>query len=379
MKTEHSVAIFLAPCREAVSGVSTHLNLLFASRLGEEFALVHFQVGSEGRSESKLGRLARLLHSLILLAAEILRRNAALVHLNTSLNGRAYWRDLAYLIIAKMCGTRALLQVHGGALPQQFFGGNRALTAFLRWTLMLPDAIVVLASSELEAYRSFVPRQQILALPNSIDCAPYAKLVHEPSDPATPLRLIYIGRLAREKGLFELMQAVRLAHTAGTRVRLVVAGCGPDEAPLRQFAVELGLESVVSFAGPVSGNGKIELLGAADVFVLPSHGEGLPYALLESMAAGVPVIATRVGAIPDVVLGGLHGLLVPLQDPKAIAHAIARLAGDRVLLARMSAACRMRIAGGYSIDRLAGDFCGLYSELCAEKRIKALTRSQQRS
>ena len=375
MKTAHSVAIVLGPCREAVSGVSTHLNLLFASRLGEEFALVHFQVGSEGRSESKFGRLARLLFSPILLAAEILRHNAALVHLNTSLNGRAYWRDLAYLIIAKICGTRVLYQVHGGALPQQFFRGNRAFTALLRWTLLLPDAIVVQARSELEAYRSFVPRQQILALPNSIDCTPYAKLVHEPSDPAIPLRLIYIGRLAREKGLYELLHAVRLAHTEGTRVRLAVAGSGPEEAPLRQLAVELGLEGVVSFAGPVFGNGKIKLLGAADVFVLASHGEGLPYALLESMAAGVPVIATRVGAIPDVVLGGFHGLFVPLQDPNAIAHAIARLAADRELLAQMSAACRRRIASGYSIDRLAREFCRLYSERSAAKRIKALTRS----
>ena len=371
---EHAV-VLLGPDRKAVSGISTHLGLLFGSRLADEFTLVHFQVGSEGQGESALNRLVRFLFSPLLLAVAILRHDAALVHLNTSLNSRAYWRDLAYLIIAKICGTRVLYQVHGGALPQRFFRGNRAFTAFLRWTLRLPDAIVVLARSELEAYRSFVPRQQILTLPNSIDYTPYANLAHEPSDPATPLRLIYIGRLAREKGLFELMQAVRLAHAEGTSVRLVVAGSGPDETPLRQFAVELGLEGVVSFAQPVFGDGKTKLLGAADAFVLASHAEGLPYALLESMAAGVPVIATPVGAIPDVMLGGVHGLFVPLQDPKAISRAIASIAGDRELLAQMSAACRLRVAGGYSIDRLAGEFCRLYSELCAAKRFKALTKS----
>jgi glycosyltransferase involved in cell wall biosynthesis len=155
-----------------------------------------------------------------------------------------------------------------------------------------------------------------------------------------------------------------LAQTEGIEVRLVVAGSGPDDTPLRQYAVELGIENVVSFTGPVFGECKIKLLRAADVFVLASHAEGLPYALLESMAAGVPVIATRVGAIPDVVLGESHGLFVPLQDPNAIAHAIVRLAADRELLAQMSAACRIRVAGGYSIDRLAGEFCRLYSELC---------------
>ncbi|HUF21513.1 MAG TPA: glycosyltransferase family 4 protein [Burkholderiales bacterium] len=375
LNTGRPVAIVLAPDRGAVSGVSTHLNLLLDSRLGEEFELVHFQVGREGRDESRPGRLARLVISPLLLAIAILRRNAALVHLNTSLNGGAYWRDLVYLIVAKACGAQILYQVHGGALPRQFFQGNRVLTAILRWMLMLPDAVVVLAQSELEAYRSFVPLQQILVLPNGIDCASYTKPAQEASAPAMPLRLCYIGRLAREKGLYELLQAVRLAHADGIRVRLVIAGSGPDEAGLQRSVVELGLETVVTFAGPVFGNRKTELLRAAHVSVLASHGEGLPYALLESMAAGVPVIATRVGAIPDVMLGGVHGLFVPVQDPLAIAQAIAKLAADRGLLARMSAACRARIADGYAIDRLAGELSRLYAELCAAKRIKVLTRS----
>lgn len=370
MTTRRSVAIVLAPCREAVSGVSTHLDLLLQSRLGQEFALVHFQVGSEGRSEGKISRLARLLFSPILLVVEILRRNAVLVHLNTSLNAGAYWRDLVYVCVAKVCGARVLYQVHGGALPQYFFRGNSLFTAFLRWTLLLPDAIVVLARSELEAYRRFVPHQQVLILPNSIDWTAYAKIEREPSDPSSPLRVVYIGRLAREKGLYELLRAVSLAHAPGTGVRLVVAGSGPEEAPLRRYAAELGIQNLVSFAGPVYGKDKINLLGAADVFVLASYAEGLPYALLESMAAGVPVIATRVGAIPDVLVSGIHGLFVPLRESHAIARAIAMLVVDRELLARMGTACRMRISELYSIDRLAAEFCELYSALRATKRTR---------
>src|SRR5688572_24060619 len=140
------VVLVLGPHRDAVSGVSTHLNCLFASRLAEEFSLVHFQVGSEGRTERAIGRLARLVVSPLSLAIAICVRRAAIVHLNTSLNAGAYWRDLVYLIVARSCGARVLYQVHGGVLPQQFFRG-RALTAFLRWTLGIPDAIVVLAQS----------------------------------------------------------------------------------------------------------------------------------------------------------------------------------------------------------------------------------------
>lgn len=369
------VAILLGPHREAVSGVSTHLNLLFASRLAGAFSLVHFQVGSEGRSESACGRLVRLLASPFLLAVAIMARGAVIVHLNTSLNARAYWRDLAYLAMARLCGARALYQVHGGALPRQFCGRSRVLAAFLRATLRLPDAIVVLARSELEAYRSFVPGQQVLLRPNGVDCAAYAQFARVRSPAAAPLTLAYLGRLAREKGLYEVLQGLRLARERGARARIVLAGSGPEEARLRRFAQELGLAADASFVGPAFGATKIKLLSDADVQVLASYGEGLPYALLEGMAAGTPAIATRVGAIPDVVTEGVHGLLVPCRDPEAIAGAILKLAADRELLARMSVACRKRIAGSYSMERLSADFRRLYAELCAGKRVKALTRS----
>ena len=96
--------------------------------------------------------------------------------------------------------------------------------------------------------------------------------------------------------------------------------------------------------------------------------------LLEGMAAGAPAITTRVGAIPDVVTEGVHGLFVPSRDSESIARAIGRLAADRDLLARMSAACRRRIASRYSMERLSGEVRRLYSEMCAGKRIKVLTR-----
>jgi glycosyltransferase involved in cell wall biosynthesis len=357
------VVILLGPHREAASGVSTHLNLLFGSRLADEFSLVHFQVGSEGRTEGGCGRLVRLLVSPFVLALAILARRAAIVHLNTSLNARAYWRDLAYLLVARLCGTRVLYQVHGGALPQQFFARSRILTAFLRRMLQIPDAIVVLAQVELQAYRKFVPTQQVFLCPNGIDCAAYAKFVRVLSDAAPPLKLVYVGRLVREKGLYEALHGLKLAHARGERAQLVLVGTGPEEARLRRLAEELGLAADVSFVKPAFGESKIKLLSDADVLILASYSEGLPYTLLEAMAAGTPAITTYVGAIPDVVTDGVHGLLVPPQDPEAIARAIGTLAADRNLLARMGAACRSRIAGRYSLERLSGEIRRLYQVL----------------
>ena len=349
------VVILSGPHRAAVSGVSTHVNLLMDSSLGEDFELVHFQVGSEGRDERGLGRWLRLASSPFALAAAVLEHGAEIVHLNTSLNARAWWRDLVYLLVAKACGARVVLQVHGGALERFAY----VLRPALRW----PDVVVVLSRREHESWRRLAPEQAVALVPNGIDCDPYLRHARTPPAPGDALRLVYMGRLAAEKGLEETIEGLAIARERGIAARLVVGGSGPEEARLRERVRKLALEAEVSFAGPVNGN-KPALLADSDVLCLPSYSEGLPYALLEAMAAGVVPVVTRVGAIPDVVAEGAQGLFVPPRDAGAIADAIGELAADRERLARMGAACRRRIAAAYSIERVAGDFASLYSALC---------------
>jgi glycosyltransferase involved in cell wall biosynthesis len=371
-----TTVLLCGPHRAALSGVSTHLNLLMDSTLADDFELLHFQVGSEGRREGVVTRLLRLVLSPFALFATILFRHVDIVHLNTSLNPRAYWRDLAYLLVAKLLRARVLYQVHGGALPQDFFAGHALLTRWLRASLRLPDMVVVLAGVELEAYREFVPDQLVVKLPNGIDCRPFGRVPTVLSRTDHPLRLVYIGRLAREKGLYEMLQALRLAVHIGTDARLIVAGDGPEAEGLRRCATALGIGSRVSFVGAVFGDAKIRLLAMSDVAVLPSYAEGLPYALLEAMAAGRPVLATPVGAIPDVATDGTHGYLVAPRDPAAIAEAIGKLAGDREGLSWMSRACRKRALAAYSIERLARELALHYRQLLQGIAVSAADSAQ---
>ncbi len=357
--------LICGPHRDAVSGVSTHVNLLMGSGLAEDFELVHFQVGSEGRDEGAFGRLARLVFSPFALFATILFRQVAVVHLNTSLNPRAYWRDLAYLLVAKLLRARVVYQVHGGKLPHKFFEKSRVLTAFLRWSLGLPDLILVLAAIELEAYRAFVPDRHVVTLPNGIDCRPFARVPTVRSRADYPLRLVYVGRFAREKGLYEALQGVRIAAGLGIDARIVLAGEGAEGERLQAYARALDLGARAIFTPAVFGDDKVRVLGGADVAILPSYAEGLPYALLEAMAAGIPVLATPVGAIPDVVTHGIHGYLVPARDAAAIASAIVALASDRERLSWMSRACRKRVLAAYSIERLARELALYYRTLAA--------------
>jgi glycosyltransferase involved in cell wall biosynthesis len=352
------VAVF-GPSLAALSGVSTHLRTLFDSELAHEFELLHFQVGSEGRRENALQKLLRFAFSPAQLALFLLRTRAGVVHLNASLDAKGYWRDLAYWAVARALGRRVVNQVHGGALPQEMFRGNALLTGILRRFLVASDAVTVLSSAELKAYRAFDARIRVRLVPNAIDPRGLADRPRAPNTGA-PLRLAFVGRLVRAKGLFEALEALALLRGAGREFTLRIAGDGPDAGALRAAAQAAGLQERVAFLGPVLGADKARLWLGSDVFVLPSYFEGLPYSLLEAMAAGCVPVTTRLAAIPDVVRRGEHGLFVPPRNALALARALAALDDDRVRLARMSAACRRRVLGHFTHERLARDLRELY-------------------
>ena len=353
--------VLLSPSLEAVSGVSTHVRILFASALAREYELLHFQVGSEGRRETALQKFTRFALSPLRLALLLLHTGAEAIHLNTSLEPKAYWRDLVYLIVARMLGRRVVNQIHGGAMPGDFFRGNPLLTWVLRRFLVSSDAVSVLSSAELAAYRKFDPRIRVHLVPNAIDPSGLAGRTRS-CNADRPLRLVYVGRLVRAKGLFEVIEAMTELKIAGREVELCIAGEGGDQAALMAASQQAGLGDRIRLLGSVFGAEKWRLWLDSDVFVFPTyHREGLPYSLLEAMAAGCVPVTTSVAAIPDVMRDGEHGLFVPANDASALAMAVAALDDDRAGLFRMAGAARQRALEHYTVGRLAEDFRKLYA------------------
>jgi glycosyltransferase involved in cell wall biosynthesis len=356
--------IMLSPSLSAVSGVSTHASLLFGSTLAHEFEFVLFQVGSQGRVESKLQKLFRLIRSPVQLAAMIARRRAAIVHINTAMDTKAYWRDMWYVAVSRLCGCKVIFQIHGGSLPEEFFAGSKWRTYLLARVLRAANVLVLISQIEQQAYRKFVPTTRIEFIPNAIPMDGLLDADPGKAQRAAALHLVYVGRLVESKGILEAVEAVRLLREQGIEVRLSIAGSGPLEGTLRQIVADGSLQDRVAFLGPVFGAQKSALWCAADVFVFPTyHKEGLPYSLLEAMAAAAVPVISPIGGIPDVMRDGVEGVFVPSRDPAALARVIARLHADRGLVVRMAAAARVRVCQHYTVDRLAKDFRALYLDL----------------
>ena len=356
---KRKIALF-GPSLDAVSGVSTHVRMLLASDLARDYELLHFQVGSEGRRENALQKLMRLALSPLLLALFLLRTGAEAVHVNASLDPKSYWRDFVYVVVARLLGRRVVCQIHGGAMPQDFFGGNAPLTWLLRRFLVSSDVVTVLSSAELSAYRAFDSRIKVHLVPNAIDPAGLADQIRSYNN-NRPLKLVYVGRILRTKGLFEVVEALTELKRAGRQFKFSVAGGGPDQDELITALERAGLEDRVRFLGGVFAVEKSRLWLDSDLFVFPTaHKEGLPYSLLEAMAAGCVPITTAVAAIPDVMRNGEHGVFVPAKNAGALANAVAALDDDRERLIRMAEAARRRVLERYTVARLAHDFRKLY-------------------
>ena len=166
-----------------------------------------------------------------------------------------------------------------------------------------------------------------------------------------------VGNLAAKKDQGTMLRAFAVVRGTVRHAHLVVVGTGPREQELRRLSAELGLDDAVQFLG--MREDVPELLPGFDTFVLSSLHEGLSIALVEALAAGVPVVATRVGGIPELVIHGEYGLLVPPRDPGALASTMAWLARDDDVRSRLASAGPVR-AADFGIqpaaDRLASHY-----------------------
>ncbi len=176
----------------------------------------------------------------------------------------------------------------------------------------------------------------------------------------------WVGRLVPAKLPGDFLEAVALAAGRVPRLRALVVGDGPLRLEAERRARELGLAERVVFAGLRTD--VAELLGGMEILVFSSEREGLSIAMLEGMAAGVPIVATRVGGTPELVEDGRSGLLVPPHAPAELAAAIVRVLDDRSLAASLAGGARATIAARFSFEAMASAYEELYASARTRRR-----------
>ncbi len=282
------------------------------------------------------------------------RLRPALVHANSSKAG------ILGRLAAVASGVPArLFTAHGWAFKADTGFAAHAYLWADRLMTPLTTTTICVAESELRAgvQARTCRRERAVVIRNGVALAARPR-AHAAAHPVT---LLSVGRLRAPKDFLTLVQAV--ARLEPGSFRLWIAGDGPDRKAVAAEVRRLALDDAVALLGP--RDDVDALLRAADVFVLSSTSEGLPMSVLEAMAAGLPVVASAVGGVPEAV-DATTGALVPPRDPVALARALAPLVADPALRERLGAAARRRVERDFSVEAFRQAHLDVYRAALAQ-------------
>lgn len=355
-KEKSRYVIVLGTSIETKGGIAAAIRSYEHAGLFRRWPTVHIPTHVDGTATQKfLVALSAFLKFVRL----VISRRVLLVHVHSASNA-SFWRKSAFIAFSSIAGRPVIFHLHGGGFVE--FYDRRCGPVrrwFIRFVLDRVAEIVVLTDEWRHCVGRMTQNRNISVIANPIEARPLLELecAHRRDDV-----VLFLGRLDRDKGIFDLVDAIPFVQREFPKVKVWLAGEGEGEG-LRQYTRRYGLSDAVELLGWVSGDAKRRLLGEATIYVLPSHLEGLPIAVLEAMAAGLPVVASNVGGIPSVIEDGVNGLLVRPRSVGAVAEAICKLLRDPVLRARMGALSRQKIVDRFLPEHVVPRIDHLYKKL----------------
>ena len=327
--------VMMGTSRKTKGGIASVVQVYADAGLFGAFPIRYIETHSDGGA---LTKLRYMLAAYVTLLGMLVRGQVALMHVHTA-SRASFWRKYPAFLLARLCGLPTILHLHGGGFAEFYGDECGALRKWLIRNVYDNVSCVLVLSVQWERWvRSITRNQNVQALYNPVIAAP-TTVDWSRRDAATVLML---GRLNHAKGTYDLLNATAQLPATLSHARLCLGGDGEIEQA-RVAARELGLAERVELAGWIGPEAKTRYLDSATVYVLPSYKEGLPMSVLEAMAAGMPVITTPVGGIPEAVTDGVEGFLVQPGDVGALRDRLQLLLGDRALAQRMGEAGRRKV------------------------------------
>ena len=263
--------------------------------------------------------------------------------------------------ILKIIGKKVIFHNHAADFREFYSGLPRTVKKWINNTLKEVDINIVLSDSWLEWYQGIVPAANWVVLRNAVPFEPDTSSMGKSEGNCR--RVLFLGRMEVRKGIFDLLDVIPGIFETGKEIKFMIAGDGEIEK-VRAIVGEKGLTEYVDVPGWLDTEKTRAAQGWADIFVLPSYNEGLPMALLESMAMGAVPVVSYAGGISEVVKDGYNGLLVEAGDTKLLKYALLKLMNDDKMLQKLSSNAVMTIKNSFSYNGYSQNVYELYKALC---------------
>jgi glycosyltransferase involved in cell wall biosynthesis len=296
--------------------IKNHMQAGVYEGYGHYFIASHDEVGL-------LKRIYLVLSSSVTLISLIIRRKISVCYLHGSMKGSIYRKSI-FLFMCQLLGCKVIFHLHGSEFAQVYQSSSFIYQSLVRYILNKSDNVFVLSAywkTYVETLSVNAKIQVISNFPSPIfetlyDTRKYdKKLITE---------LLFLGKIGQRKGIYDLIEAVELLKSKCIKGFHINVGGNGEVDKLREMVKQKNLTEYFNVIGWVTGERKYQLLKECDLLLLPSHNEGLPIAILEALSAGLAVLSTNVGGIPDVISDERYGILVEPGQPGALADAISK-------------------------------------------------------
>lgn len=329
--------LMIGPARSVNGGISAVVNNYYKAGLDTKVQLKYIGTMEDGSKWHKLRIAIKALVQFIILVSKF-----DLVHVNMASDVSLY-RKIPFIYITKLFGKKLVIHQHGGNIKQFYYsecGPKRR--KFINNVLQKADAFVVVAPYLKEIFKDIVEEEMIVVLPNAIEIPENIHKGYQEQN------LLFLGRLCKEKGINELLEAVKDLKSEFADLHLYLGGVWVDDE-LKHKAEKC--EGYVHYLGWIDAEHKDKYLRECNIFVLPTYFEGLPMSLLEGMAYGCACVASEVGGIPQVMTSGKDGILIPIKDVEALKDAVKKLLENPSLQKELGKNAEKTVEEGYDIHK----------------------------
>jgi len=305
-------------------GISTLIGEILKSELKDDFAIDYIESQAEDcKGFSKLMLAAKASLKFI---SNVLLKNPALVYVHVGSNASLY-RESFFIVLAKLFGRKTLAHFHAGDVEEYLEKQPAVGRKFISRALGLSDRLLAVSRDSAQKLKTLAPKNEIEIIVNAIDTAPFSFSADRSALKTGEVRILFVGAMGKLKGETDLADAVKRIAAKHPNLRVSFLGFGGEK--LRAYAAQIGIEKLIEFVGAVPLDERIGFFEKADIFALPTYAEAMPLAVIEAMAAGLPVVSTTVGGIPELIDENEEGFLVAPADREKLAEKLSILIDDR--------------------------------------------------
>lgn len=284
-----------------------------------------------------------------------------LVHIHVASRG-SYLRKSVLVRLIKVLGGKVILHLHGGGFANFYANEcDEKKKNHIRDTFEMSDVVIVLSSQWIQWARATFNRSEHFQL--VYNAVPSLEL-ESASTPSSTIS--FLGRVSERKGVHDLLKAMVRVKQHYPEARLMIGGDG-DVEKYRAMSRDLGLKSHVEFLGWVSGQRKLDVLRQTQIYCLPSYNEGFPMGVLEAMSAGIAVVSTYAGGIPDAISHGKEGTLVDAGEPEALADALIELLTNQEMNQRYTQNAKQKFEQHFSVQAIIPQVQRIYDSVLRKR------------